>query len=371
MGSIRTLLAISVLVTHADPLFGIELLNGDMAITCFFMISGFLMALILTEKYDDPGRFYLNRALRIYPPYFAALLLSVAIFAGIESERHDPLHYLVDLWERGQYLPVALGLSSNLTLLGIDVTRYVSIDNGLLQFPAFLYKEGAGGHNLLFVPQAWTLAVELQFYLLAPFLVRLGTVRLAALTVLAFALRRLAIDWARAEGVGFDGSAFLPLILCFFLLGMLGYRLYRLYRSLALPVWSRRCVELGSLAGSLLLILTGSDIVYELELPFDAFFLLFAPLLPGLFAFSHGKRWDAWLGEFSYPVYLIHFALAQLLYRALVPEQWVGELTLLSTLLVSAAYIYSVDRPIQRLRARIAAGPRARPERRIVEVPAR
>ncbi len=52
MGTFRTLLAISVLITHSGPIFGVKLLNGDMAIHLFFVISGFLMSLILSEKYS-------------------------------------------------------------------------------------------------------------------------------------------------------------------------------------------------------------------------------------------------------------------------------------------------------------------------------
>lgn len=373
MGGIRTLLAISVLVTHSDRLFGFELLNGDMAITCFFMISGFLMALILDRKYDSRGRFYLNRALRIYPPYFAALALSLVVFAGIDSARHGPLDFLEHLREREQWAGLALAALANLTLIGVDLTRYLSFaePSAALQFPALLFPEGAGAHNLLLVPQSWTLALELEFYLLAPFLVRLGTLRLAALAAGLFALRHFLVDRAAAGGFDFDPGAAFPLVLGYFLCGVLAYRGYRLYRGLALAPALRRRFELACLLLAAVLVLLGRDLMALLPLPYDGFYLLFAALLPGLFAFSEGRRWDAWLGEFSYPVYLFHFALAQLLYWHGVPEGWAGELTLLSTLLLSAAYIYAVDRPLQRLRARIAAGPGARREPRVVEVPAR
>ncbi len=73
MGVIRALLAISVLITHSEPILGISLLNGDQAVTCFYIISGFLITLILCEKYADLRGFYVNRALRIYVPYLTAL----------------------------------------------------------------------------------------------------------------------------------------------------------------------------------------------------------------------------------------------------------------------------------------------------------
>ena len=50
-------------------------MNGRMAVQCFYMISGFLISLVLSNKYDPStadGRrlFYSNRALRIFVPYW-------------------------------------------------------------------------------------------------------------------------------------------------------------------------------------------------------------------------------------------------------------------------------------------------------------
>jgi len=69
MGIIRTLLAISVLITHSQPIFEIFLLNGDLAVTLFFIISGFLISLAFEKKYKrNLAAFYINRVLRVYPP---------------------------------------------------------------------------------------------------------------------------------------------------------------------------------------------------------------------------------------------------------------------------------------------------------------
>ena len=51
MGLIRTLLAISVVLAHSSPIFGIKLVGGQVAVQAFYMISGFYMTLVLNEKY--------------------------------------------------------------------------------------------------------------------------------------------------------------------------------------------------------------------------------------------------------------------------------------------------------------------------------
>src|SRR5688572_20654204 len=91
MGTIRLLLALSVVITHSAPVFGVRLLSGDMAVTAFFLVSGFLMALILESKYAGRvGAFYLNRILRIYPPYLVALVGSVLFYLLIADQRFSP-----------------------------------------------------------------------------------------------------------------------------------------------------------------------------------------------------------------------------------------------------------------------------------------
>ena len=47
MGLLRLILAISVVIWHSSPIFGISLVGGQAAVQAFYIISGFYMALIL------------------------------------------------------------------------------------------------------------------------------------------------------------------------------------------------------------------------------------------------------------------------------------------------------------------------------------
>ena len=76
MGTFRFLLALSVALSHFGTVWGYHIMNGRMAVQCFYMISGFLISLVLSHKYDPStadGRrlFYSNRALRIFVPYWS------------------------------------------------------------------------------------------------------------------------------------------------------------------------------------------------------------------------------------------------------------------------------------------------------------
>jgi peptidoglycan/LPS O-acetylase OafA/YrhL len=80
------LLALSVAGGHIAGMFGFGaswIMPGSRAVQIFYIISGFLMALILNGKYADTPRgnwiFYTNRAVKIYVPYLAILAATLAV----------------------------------------------------------------------------------------------------------------------------------------------------------------------------------------------------------------------------------------------------------------------------------------------------
>jgi peptidoglycan/LPS O-acetylase OafA/YrhL len=87
MGLLRLLLAVSVVLHHSGPIFGNYLLGsfngGSLPVNSFFIISGFYMGFILSEKYvAKNGSYFLfitNRFLRIYPIYWAVLIATILL----------------------------------------------------------------------------------------------------------------------------------------------------------------------------------------------------------------------------------------------------------------------------------------------------
>jgi len=85
MGTVRILLALSVLLAHSRTVicFGVKLIGGFLAVKLFFVVSGFYMGMILKEKYSNTNNriflFWSNRFLRIFPVYWAILAVSVVV----------------------------------------------------------------------------------------------------------------------------------------------------------------------------------------------------------------------------------------------------------------------------------------------------
>lgn len=145
---------------------------GWIGVDLFFVLSGFLITGILYDSREDAHYFrvfYGRRTLRIFPLYYAALIIFLLIGPFVLAHVHGPV--------------VAGTNSGNLG----NVFAWTYLLN---------WYEGFKGWNAVARPlqHFWSLAVEEQFYLIWPFLVlKLARRRLmgvcAGLMVLALTLR--------------------------------------------------------------------------------------------------------------------------------------------------------------------------------------
>lgn len=142
------------------------------ALDLFFVLSGFLIGGILMDSRDSPSyfkTFYARRFFRIVPVYYVWVLLYV-IVVGIAGNQ------VTRLSNSGIRPPLTLAV----------VSYFLFVQNS---FTMSLYGIAAAWFGHL-----WSLAVEEQFYLVAPLVVRLTSPRLlkwllGVIVVLAIAFR--------------------------------------------------------------------------------------------------------------------------------------------------------------------------------------
>lgn len=366
MGVLRVLLALSVVIIHCDGTLSTRVLvGGQFAVELFFIISGFYMALVLHEKYPEAGPqwlFYGNRLLRLLPAYYLiiALVLIVPLVASVTLGRAVSLGQMA-LWKsHGGQLSPALSLWMkwlHVTPIAQELpwAGHLDTNAGLVHFSPPGQNEGVINLNsFMLIPPAWSLSLELQFYFLAPSLVRRHPAVLAAILALTIWLRHL-LPLLPFATPAFWNNQTLLCELGYFLMGTLSYRLLRHVRSNATLHAPSKLgwIGLGVMVGLLFAYPwfpeTGRRETVSVALALS---------IPYIFQATASKNWDRALGELSYPLYLGHWLIMNAWYALAatlspltnLPKFGHIGIVILLSLIFSVAIHQWVEKPIDRFR---------------------
>jgi len=387
MGVIRLILALVVLIFHCPEGVIPRFLHPALAVQCFYAISGFLMQLVI-QRYQQSGgqywymAFYKSRAFRLLPLYWIfAFLMIVFCNNGV----------LGGFSSIGNIQGILIYCVTNIVILGQDILRLVYYDLDSHQFhilPAFtedmkvvLTPHTIFGSAFTVMGQSWTLSVEMWFYLLVPFLLLRRIEVLIGIIGLSILSRCV---WAH---YGYTHHTFMYGIImneiAIFLSGALAARFYRywLEDGKILRLLSRYTSErqaqwlvksLGFIALPLLI-----EYYYEgwnyfpsggswdsglLNVPYKWWaVILFTVLsLPFLFYSMSRLKIDRFIGDLSYPVYISHFFIISLLEKTSLSKEMLVVYTMLLSITVSIIMIYTVERPLDKLRHRLFLNKKAK-----------
>ena len=325
MGLLRVALAMAVLFGHCGGLNGYRITYSSVAVQCFYIISGFYMSMILNEKYKGGNAiflFYSNRFYRLMPLYLFILIISIcASFIMLKLNRLSypstavSMNAFIKYFYTLDFKTLAYILFSNVFLIGHDLCAFLGIDpiDGTMFFTSNweTTKPPMVG-SFFFIPQSWTVSLEIYFYLLAPFLVSRKMKYITILLIATFILR--VYLYSLGYHFGFWEYGFFPMELGFFLLGTISYRLYKLLEVKKV---------FNNINSSLLSIVILSftffyqyfPVSYSSPLPFlnDRQILYYFSVtigLPFLFYTTNRNKIDRFIGELSYPIYLSHLIIA-------------------------------------------------------------
>lgn len=284
MGTVRTLLAISVVFAHTPLLY--VFVGGQLAVQVFYCISGFLITYILctVPAYANARRFYENRFLRLYPVYWTVALLSACLIVVLLLAHPKSAPDWVGFRHLPAYAKLVV-IGANLLIVGQDWLMFAPI------------KAHPELWALLLVPPAWTLGVELSFYAIAPVVVR--SVRVViGLFIFSCALRAIGISY----GLTHDPWTyrFFPFELRLFLLGSLSFHVWDRLQRRGLVLSAR--MQKIFYAATLLWIIA----FRWLHTPSQLLLIWTFAALPFLFLFQQQHRFDSRIGELSYPIYIGH-----------------------------------------------------------------
>jgi peptidoglycan/LPS O-acetylase OafA/YrhL len=309
LGLLRILLAICVLSSHSGrPLAHLRWLDAELAVELFFVISGFYMQLILSTKYTKArlgktwvSQFYKARYFRLLPTYLMWSLI-VAV-AGLVLPTSAPYPIWRYVWElpntAGNFLFKIFLCVTNTTIFFQDVTMFLAVHNGQVYWSGNFRNSDVLLYRGLTVPPAWSLGVELSFYLVAPYLLKLRTRWLLIGSCVCLAAKVITI---KALHLGDPWSHRLfPFELGYFLLGALAFRYRRLLEGIVPRQIAKYCVYP--------LVIIFAAVRAPVPLPTLTYPIALACILPFLFRMTSGLKADRLIGELSYPFYIFHYFL--------------------------------------------------------------
>lgn len=343
MGLLRLLFALSIVIFHSGLLWNYNIATEYIAVYSFFIISGFYISLILDTKYKNKSvtLFWGNRMLRIFPLYWL-VLSSIVIFTILK--------YLFHIGTPDNAIEHFL-THSQVSLFQIInfITRNITL---ILTTDYLLKSDSTGGY--LLVQQAWTLQLELIFYLIAPYLMKLSQKIFIVITIIYLLLFGLVIQPFQILPSYTLTHAFAS-TLVFFLLGMLSYTL--LFKNISkitlppkLPFFILTTFIIYLLGYNFFQI----KIFPELLLISDPFYYLcLTCAIPFIYKASYTNRIDSFIGSLSYPIYITHFLIIKIVvnlslfqYNSNIKTLFV----LFVTLVLSIILVKFIENPINSIR---------------------
>jgi peptidoglycan/LPS O-acetylase OafA/YrhL len=320
LDGLRGIAALAVLASHFTgaynsrytseprPLFDFQ--YGAFGVQLFFLISGFVI-LMSADRAERPSDFIISRVSRIYPAYWISLILAIAV--GIAFQVKDAQ---LTVWET----------IANFSMM----QRWLQIPNA--------------------VDVYWTLAVELQFYVLIFALIVITRSRISDRVIFIVTIAWLSVSlcialWAAPFSWGIDPqnvvtpvkiilnislAEFGPL----FCTGMLAYLSRRKGKPMLLmPVAGAVSVAVTILLhswlhGAIVAGICGAFILIALR-----------PSTPWL-----NLRGLQWFGKISYSLYIVHSTVGYLIIRwtwPLLGRDWAMLVALIGSALAAWA-VYQI-----------------------------
>jgi peptidoglycan/LPS O-acetylase OafA/YrhL len=281
---LRLLFAGTVCIVHAYVLSGYQQLawienifSSAAAVKAFFVVSGFLIFMSF-ERSSSIASYAKKRFRRIYPAYFAAVMICAIGLICISSK--GLVDYFSDAWIKYVLSNLSFLNFLHLTLPGVFDTNRLQVVNGAL----------------------WTLKIEVMFYLSVPLFVwlfrRFGNLPIIAITYIGSTAYVILFMWLAAgtdSGFYLELSRQLPGQLSYFLSGAFFY-----YHLPFFERWARHF-----LVGAILVLVANTHWSMPFLEPFAlATVVVFFALFP--YVGNFGKY-----GDFSYGVYILHFPILQ------------------------------------------------------------
>lgn len=259
--------------------------DGSLGVSFFFTLSGYLITYLIIEEKETTGvfhlrNFYMRRALRIWPLYYATLLFTFFIYPTIKVKlgypNENPYHFLYQLFFLGNFDNIIVHQND---LVGLAPTMI--------------------GIN-------WSIGIEEQFYIFWPILFLLCGARKYWIAIVFVVVSSLLLRTYVLEG----SALYYHTFSCMSDLavgGLLGYLSFFNKTFVAKVEQLPRLVVLMIYASGFLILMYGSHTVDRTVMSlFFAFIIVEQNFAKRSFYKFGDHKFLSSLGKYSYSLYLLH-----------------------------------------------------------------
>lgn len=221
--------------------------------------------------------------------------------------------------------------------LGLDIST------GNVFFTSNFRKEKVPLYIFLLIQPAWTVGIEITYYFLAPFIVR-RKLRIIFILIGVSIIIKIMLMF---NGLKLDpwSYRFFPVELRFFLFGTLSYHIHK-------KINLNKCNPKLSTFVFIFIVLITLTYSY---IPFWGYIYIYIPIfflsIPFVFQISKNWKFDRYIGELSYPMYISHmFVLLTIKQTPLYNAESIGLYLAVLTILFSIILNSFIANPIEKIR---------------------
>jgi peptidoglycan/LPS O-acetylase OafA/YrhL len=222
---LRGLAALWVFGGHALRIVDLKisyLSRSDQAVEVFIILSGFVIALMRLNEDEGYGRYLFRRFMRLYPLFLIALVLG-----ALTMHLYAPV-FGASPWLTEQKLAFLSREQNAANGLWAHILLHLTMLHGMVSDTVL--PQAA----LMFSGPLWSISLEWQFYLIAPFLIPFLSLRSMRGLAIAAIVLLAAITLQKGTAQYWIGSvpSFLPLRLPLFIVGILSAMLWERARHM-------------------------------------------------------------------------------------------------------------------------------------------